>query len=208
MKKGIMVESVLLRINGGHIPVDASVQRRDIRAYLPAAVNYVMSAGYNINIQVEENRDLSSLFYGYFPNNAVHIDTDRHNWLYINYPKGTVALPKNQGIRSVEDGCGYFLKPLSDNAFRTINHYKQVLNGDKYFRPDGKKIYLFNMPPVIVDGPGIPMSMIVDSAELTDDDELPIPAGLEGKAIDECVAYFTGERQAPANRKSDNRDIN
>lgn len=205
MIKGRFIELVLLRINGGHLPVEASVQRRDIRAYLPAAVNYAMTAGYNINIQVEENRDFSSLFYGYFPTNTVYKDINRHNWMYITLPKATVALPKNQGIRSVEDGCGYSLKPLSDNAFRTIKHYSKILNGDKYYRLEGSKIYLFNLPPVTT---SVPVSLIVDSAALTDNDELPIPAGLEGKAIDICVEFITGERQMPADRKSDTRDIN
>lgn len=205
MKKGIFIELVLLRINGGQLNDSSSVDRRDIRAYLPAAVNYAMIEGYRVNIREEGNRDFSSLFYGYFPDNAIQVDTARHNWKYIVLPKAVPALPRNQGIRSIEDGCGYSLKPLSDNAFRQIGHFKKVFAGDKYYRLEGQKIYLFNLPSVTTT---IPVSLIVDSNALTDDDELPIPAGLEGKAIDICVEFITGERQVPADRKSDERDLN
>jgi hypothetical protein len=206
MTKGKFTETVLLKIEGFQLNDSSSVQRRDIRAYLPAAVNYAMMAGYNINIQVEGNRDFSSVFYGYFPALAISKDTTRHNWKYITLPKGTIALPKNQGIRSIEDGSGYNLKPLSDNAFRTINSWLETYKGDGYYRLEGNKIYLFNISAIAT---VINLSMIVDTDSLTDDDILPIPAGLEGRAIDICYEFLTGVRQLPpADRKSDERDIN
>lgn len=205
MKKSIFRETVLLKITGGQLNDDSSVKRRDINAYMAAAVNYAMTAGYNININVEGNRDFSSVFYGYFPDQTVLVDTTRHNWKYITLPKATIPLPKNQGIRSIEDGCGYNLKPVSDNSFRTINHWIKIFTGDKYFRLEGNKIYLWNLP---LPTKKVNLSMIVDVDDLSDDDELPIPAGLEGKAIDICVEFFTGQRQMPADRKNDQRDIN
>lgn len=205
MTKGVFKELVFLKINGGQLADDSAVKRRDINAYLPAAVNYAMMAGYGINIQMEGNRDFSSCFYGFFSGNTLLTDTDRHNWKYIVLPKATVPLPRNQGIRTVENGCGYTLKPLSDNAFRTIGSHSSIFTGDSYFRLEGNKIYLFNLPPVTST---IDLSMIVDSAALADTDTLPIPAGLETKAIDICYEFMIGERQLPADKKSDQRDIN
>lgn len=205
MTKSIFTELVLLRINGGQLNDDPAVQRRDIKAYIAAAVNYAMLAGYNINIQQEGDRDFSSTFYGFFGAQPVLTDTARHNWKYITLPKGTVPLPSNQGIRSIEDGCGDTFKPLSDNAMKTIKHYLKIFCGARFYRLDGNKIYLFNMGAVTET---VDLSMIVDTDSLADSDTLPIPAGLEGKAIDICVEFFTGERQMPADRKSDQRDIN
>lgn len=205
MTKGIFKELVLLKVNGGQLNDSSSVDRRDINAYIPAAINFVMIEAYRVNIQIEGARDFPSFFYGYFPTNAILIDTARHNWKYIVAPKAYVPLPRNQGIRSIEDGCGYNLKPLTDNAFRQIGHMHKILNGDKYYRPEGMKIYLWNLP---VPTTSVPCSLIIDSSALTDTDELPIQAGLEGKAIDICVEFITGERQMPADRKSDERDVN
>lgn len=205
MTKGKFIELVLLKIEGGQLNDSSSVDRRDIRTYLPASINFVMVEAYRVNIQVEGVRDLPSFFYGYFPTNDILTDTTRHNWKYIVAPKAYVPLPRNQGVRSIEDGEGYNLKPLSDNAFRQIHKLHKIFTGDKFYRPEGMKIYLWNLPSVTTN---VPCSLIVDSDVLEDTDVLPIQAGLEGKAIDICVEFMTGERQMTADRKSDERDIN
>lgn len=205
MLKGVFIDLVLIRISGGQLNDSSSIQREDIRSYMPAAINYVVSAAYNTDISVEGHRDYPSLFYGYFPAVAILTDTARHNWKYIVRPSGTIPMPKNQGIRAVEDGCGHTLKPLSDNNFRVIDWLLKTFPGEKYFRPEGKKIYLFGLPAPTNN---IGVSLIVDCDSLADTDELPIQAGLEGKAIDICVEFITGERQMPADRKSDERDLN
>lgn len=204
--KGRFVEQVLLRINGGQLNDDASVKREDIESYVPAAVNYTLTASRNIELGTENDRDLSSLFYGYFSDLPINVDAARHNWKYVNMPKGTIAMYANEGIRSVEDGCGVPFKPLTDNAMKTIHYYQEIF-GERYYRLEsGKRIYLFGINPVMSVLPGL--SMIVDVDELGDDDILPIMAGMEGKAIDACVEFFTGERHEPADRKNDQRDIN
>lgn len=205
MKKGVFRETIFLRINGGQLNDSSSVQRRDIDAYMPVAINYAMMAGYGNTIKEEEIRDFSSLFYGYFPDLPILTDSTRQNWKYITLPKGTVALPKNQGIRSIEDDCGINFKPVSDNSFRTINHWIKIFVGEKYFRLEKDKIYLWNIGKLTK---VVNLSMIVRVDDLTDDDELPIEAGLEGKAIDICVDYFLNQRHEPADRKNDQRDLN
>lgn len=205
MTKSVFIESVLLKINGGQLTDEASVLRVDIAAYIPAAVNYTLEAGYNIQLQTEGNRDFSSLFYGYFADQPILIDAARNNRKYINYPKKPIALRSNQGVRHVEDGCNTTYKPLSDAAVRTIAHYENILTGASYYRPEATKIYLFNVPPLVE---SVGVVIIVDVDDLTDDDLLPIPAGLETMALDKCYEYMFPERTNPADRNTDKRDIN
>jgi len=205
MVKGIFIEQVLLRVNGGVLNDSSSLKRAEIRKYVPAAINYVLTASYNITLQQEGNRDMSSLFYGYFANQTILKDASRHNWAYIAYPKATIAFANNQGIRGIEDGDGNQFKPLSDNAFRTINQYKDIFTGAKYYRPEQIGIYLFNQGTLTTN---VGLTMIVDSDALLDTDVLPLPAGLEGKAIDICVEFFTGQREIPAKKVDDKTDIN
>lgn len=205
MTKSRFAELVLIRVNGGRLNDNSSTDRRDIKAYLPAAVNYAMMAGYNLEIKGEGDRDFSSLFYGYFPQQAVLVDTDRHNWIYIVDPAGGIALPRNQDIRSIEDDLGNTYKPLPDNAMKSLNYYLPLMDGIGFYRREGKKIYLFNAPKLIKH---INASRIVDCDSLTDDDLLPIPAGLEKIAMDICYEFITGIRQIPADRKNDKRDLN
>lgn len=205
MKKGVFRELVLIKVNGGTINDQSSLKRRDINAYMPVAVNYAMQAGYNIEIKTEEDRDFSSMFYGYFPAQDVLVDSTRHDWKYVADPAGAIALPKNQDIRSIEDNFGNTYKPLPDNAMKTINYYLKLMAGVGYYRREQKKIYLFNAPELIKT---INVSRIVDCDSLSDDDILPIPAGLEKIAIDICYEFVVGIRQMPADHRNDKRDVN
>lgn len=204
MTKARFRELVFLSVNGGQLNDSASANRRIIDAYIPCAINWVMVNDYRINLRQEPTRDVSSLFYGFFPSLSIQVDTDRHNWKYVTYPKKVVPLPRNQGIRGIEDGTGYQLKPLSDNGFRTIGHFGKVF-ADRYYRAEQKGIYLFGLPSPVVTVSG---TFIVDVRDLDDTDELPIPAGQEADAIKLCIEFATGVRQMPADRKSDERDTN
>lgn len=204
MTKSVFRELVFLEVNGGQLNDSASANRRLINAYLPCAINWVMINDYRINLRQEPTRDIASLFYGYFPDLPVLVDAARHNWKYVAYPKKIVPMPRNQGIRGIEDGTGYQLKPLSDNGFRTIGHFGKIFD-DRYYRPEQKGIYLFNLPSPVTAVSGV---FIVDVNDLLDTDELPIPAGQETEAIKICIEFATGVRQTPADRKTDQRDTN
>lgn len=205
MIKGKFIDLVLIKVNGGQLTDESSVDRRVIRSYMPAAINFAMHATYNVNIQEEGTRDYASLFYAYYPNLNISVDTTRHNYKYITLPKGYVQFARHQGIRTIDDGCGYNLKPLSDNAFKTINHFKRIFTGDSYYRPEGTKVYLFGLPAPTTK---VGASIIVDCDSLDDTDLLPLQAGFEKLAIDTCYEFVTGVRQMPADRKNDKRDVN
>lgn len=204
--KARFIEQVFLKINGGELNDESSVQREDIESYLPAAVNYAMMASRNIILQQDGHRDVASCFYGFFGSLPILKDTARHNWSYVAWPKGYVPLPSNEGIRMVEDGDGNMLKPLSDNGFKTINHTLEIFTGAKYYRPEKKGLYLFGINPLTDTLSGL--TIIVDVDDLDDDDILPIQAGMEKTALDLCYEYTIGERQLPADKNIDKRDVN
>jgi len=202
--KGKFIEQVLLKLNGGVLNDSSVIRRADIRSYLPTAVNYVLQAERNIRLQQEGDRDMSSLYYGFYDNLTILTDTNRHNWKYIAYPKATIAFWGNEGIRTVEDGDGNTYKPLSDNGLRTINHYKEIFTGAKYYRPEQQGIYLFNSGLAT----NVNLVMVVDSDVLLDTDILPLPASLESMALDKCVEWFSPQRNTLAKKTDDKTDVN
>lgn len=204
MKKGVARELVFLEVNGGQLNDSASANRRIIDAYMPAAMNMAITDDYRINLRGEPTRDLSGLFYGFYNNLEVQVDATRHSWKYITLPAQIIALPRNQAIRGIEDGTGYAYKPLSDNGFKTIIHFSKIFT-DKYFRVEGQKLYLFNAPAPVTNLSG---TFILAYEALTDDDQLPVPAGQEAKMIQIAVEFVTGVRQIGADRKEDQRDTN
>lgn len=200
MKKGIFIENILLRINGGTINDESSVQRVDIEAYIPASVNWAMGKAYNINLK-EGDRDFPSLFYGSYDSLPI-IRTSRLP--HVVLPKGVVALYGNQGMRFVSDNAGYTYSPLSDSDLHTVEYYKDKMFG-KFYRLKPAKVDLYNASPI---AETVDAEFIVRVEDLADTDELPIQAGLELEAIQVCVEFFTGQRQIGGDKQNDKKDIN
>lgn len=193
MKKGAFVDLVILRIGGGVLNTDLHVQRVDIQAYIPAAVNYALTAGRNISLAQEGNRDLPSMFYGTFSD----LPIDRtSNTPFVTLPKGYVGLYGNEGVRSVFDDCGNYYTPLMDADRRVIKAYKEKLIGQGFYYPIGQtKLEVYPTNPLVESLNG---EYIVRSEDLTDEDELPLIASTETMALDLVIQWFTNQRSMPA----------
>lgn len=202
MRKGVFIENCLLRCNGGELTPDSAVQRVDIEAYLPAAVNYVVTAGRNTNIKIEGDRDYPSAFFGVF-NDLTIIRTSTIPT--FTFPKGYIPLASNEGIRSISDNCGNYYNPLTESDRRTIKYYGKLMTGQCFFFPLGANIELYGVPPLAEKINGV---LLVDSEELADTDHLPIQAGFEEVALKLIYEWISGERESPADVKNTGRDIN
>lgn len=205
MTKGVFCDLVLIRANGGILNDESAIKRADIFAYLPAAINYVLTAQYWTNIKGEGNRDFSGTFYGYFNNLPLLTDTNKNDRKYFVLPKGVVPMVANQGIRSVTNGCEKTLKPIPDGSLPTINYYTKIFKNTGFYRLEGKNVYLYGTNPLMTT---INVTLIVRAEDLDDTDELPIPAGLEDTALEMAIAFVTGQRQIPADTINNKKDIN
>lgn len=200
MTLGVFVELVMLRVNGGTINAESAVQRVDILAYLPAAVNYAMTAGRNMSLQ-EGNRDYPSMFFGTFSDLPINKNS---SVAFITLPKGYSPLLGNEGLRSIHDNCSNYYSLLMESDRKTIKHYREKFIGQGFYYPIGKK--------VVEVYPNNPLSetlsgeYIVDVRELEDEDELPLIGSTESIALDMCVAWITGEKEMPADKKNSTVD--
>lgn len=201
MTKGVFRELVMLRVNGGTLNSESSVQRVDIDAYLPAAVNYAMTAGRNISLQQEGNRDYPSMFFGTFTD----LPINRNSAVaFITLPKGYAPLYGNEGIRAIFDNCANYYSPLMEADRRNMKHYGEKFIGQGYYYPIGKlKVEVYPTGPLSKTLSG---EYIVDVRELKDEDDLPLIGSTEGMALDMCVAWITGEREMPSDKKNSTVD--
>jgi hypothetical protein len=204
MKKSIFVELIFLKIYGGRPSTDFSVLKPDIEAYLPAAVNYALTKSFYIQKNTERNGDIPTDFYHTFTNLPILKDSTRNNRKYVNMPATLVSMPGNNGIRMVMDNCETVYTPLGDAQLANIDYWLNIMTSEKFYNLSGKKLYIFNSGIV----EKLKLTMIVTPAELSDDEELPIPAGLENEAIDMAYEFVTGIRSTPVDRKIDTRDLN
>lgn len=202
MIQGVIIDSVLLRVNGGVLTDDGAVQRSDIRAYLPAALNFATTKFYYSNKTQELSRDFPSSFYASFPNLTI----DRTNRVpQVILPKLALQMSSNQGIRRIHDDLGNTFTPVQDGEVSMINYYAKSFPNLRLFLPMGQIIQLFNITAL---AQHINAVIMLDPTEFTDDTELPIAAGLETDVIDLCVQYFTAQRQQPGDVIADTKDLN
>lgn len=193
MLKGHVIELVFTTVNGGRPSTDLSVMREDIAALLPAAVNYAITGDYWANIQRDNDREIPNSFVAELISGPVQ--TDQFGREYIDFDKKIINIPGNGGVRYVQDQCGNIYSPRAVGVSKK-NYWDNALEYMQEFqlKPNDKKMFLFNRPdlsePFLV-------GYVADVSSLEDDDELPIPAGMEPQVIDLLTGFFTNQRMQP-----------
>lgn len=200
MTVGVAVENLFLRVNGGKPTPDNSVMRVDIRALLPAAVNYAMDKAYNLNLQTEGDRDYPSEFYSVFE--AIEIDRTE-SVPFIELTLGTVPLKGRAGIRFVYDNCGTQYAPVPDAEYANIKYYSSLTPGMGWYRRTGAKLYLYGVSPISVT---MNYQSITKVEDLANDDEMPLQAGTEAEVLEMMAKWFINK--LPYDTLVDTRDIN
>lgn len=195
-----VIELVFLKVNGGKPNPDDSVMRADIRTFLPAAINYAMDKVYNLNLQIEGDRDYPSEFYSVFDS----ISIDRTGRLpFIELTTGTVPLKGGAGIRFVYDNCGNQYSPVSDSDVATIEYYSKLTPAMGWYRRTGNNLTLYGINPL---AETINYQAITKIEDLADTDEAPLQAGSEGDVLTGVLEWF--QNKSPYNTLVNTRDVN
>lgn len=200
MKIGILIENVLLRVNGGKPSPDDSVLRSDIRAYLPAAINYSLDKAYNIQINEERDRELISDFYAYY--GPVEL-LEKNGRPSFTLGKAVVPLKGNAGIRFIYDDCGNYYTPVPDGAMPNLKYYFDLTPGINWYSRVGNNVELWTHNDLIT---SINYQAITDVSELSDEDEAPIQAGLEHEVMEMMARWHLGTKQIPYDAVADSKD--
>lgn len=205
MTKAVIVDLVLLRINGGVLSAESAVWRVDILAYLPGAINYVLTKQENIQLKEEGDREVPGEFVAAYYDLPILKD-DARNEYYIELPELPIAFRSNRGIRLLIDNCNNTYAPLRETAIGGLKRLLKML-GDKgmYWYRGMKRVAIYNAPKL---ANKINAYIIKNINSYGLNDELPIPAGMEPEVINILYQYFSGERQAPADRITDEKDLN
>lgn len=200
MKIGVLIENIFLRVNGGKPTPDNSVMRADIKALLPAAINYAMDKAYNLNLEIEGDRDYPSEFYSVFEGITINRSGSTP---YIPLTLGTVPLKNGSGVRFVTDNCGNFYAPIPDYEYANIKYYSSLLQGMFWYRRTGARLYLYGINPLIEE---VNYQAITKVEDLTDADEAPLQAGTENDVLELLVGWF--QNKLPYDTLANTRDVN
>jgi len=200
MTIGVLIEEIFLKVNGDKPSPDGAVMRSDIRAMLPAAINYAMDTAYNINLKIEGDRDYPSEFYTVFEDVAI-VRTERLP--YIALMAGTVPLKGGAGVRFVYDDCGNQYGPVSDADMGSIEYYSKLTPGMGWYRKKDGKLILYGVNPLAAT---INYQAITKVEDLDDTDEAPLQAGSENDVLMLLINWFSNK--LPYNTLVNTRDTN
>lgn len=201
MTKGELTESIMIKVNGGRVGSDTKVRREDISILLGAAINYATIAQYGEHKRETGENEFPESFISSYPNVAVQEDSDR-DLRYVDIPVAILSLPKNYGFQSASPMKGNSLFVQTSFNDRQQNAYYSNSFADiTLYWLEGNRVYFQNLPQIT---DKILLRLIQSLRDIADDEELPIPGGLEISILKIMDEWFMGQKAMPADYKPDN----
>lgn len=190
MKLGILVDLIYGEVNGGRSSTDSSITKSQIKALLPAAVNYALTGDYWANMNAEGDKEVPSSIITELEGRT--FDVDERGREYIDLPEPLSDIGGNGGLRYVQDCLGNIYAPRPQGT--SPGYWDGVLISLRESQRIGKRVYLFNRAPL---ADPFFLGVILDASQLSNEDELPIPTGKEVEVIDIMRAFFKQQRMNP-----------
>ena len=206
MKLGIIIELIYQRISGGRLSPDVDVKRVDIKSYLPSAINTAIREQYFNNISIRSLEKSLSLLPDQFIKVFEDVEVkknERRDLKYVDFPSKPIAILDSYGLKSIMPMKGDIDFAYLKNKTQ-VNGYEEYFDNKVFFWVEGSRAYFKNISPMVNT---VLVSMIASIDALTDDDEAPIPIGLEEKVINNTCDWFIGQRSMPQDKiENYNRD--
>lgn len=215
MTVGEAVDLVLLAVNGGRLTQESSVQRAEIRALLPVAIDRFLTIEMRLR-QSDARQDgadgFSSIwddgsFFGIYTLTPVK-DTTR-NMFYVTLPGVLVHMPKQRAISTVHP-VKYPTQPFVKASHpSTLAGAEGILGGQTFYWPetaaDATKVWLYNYTGFDCD---VEVWALLSTVSLDDTDQLPVPGNIIPDALEWLRNWFMQQRGTVADNDKDDSDIN
>lgn len=201
-----IVELAYLNVTGGEPSGDASVMLQDIKAIVPAAVNYVLVA----TVWEDKKDFLEDLRFMGFAQDHTHelaqmvqLSTTKDTtsgFYYATLPKGVLHLPGGKGFKNAySTALVPFIKASSIAAAHGVDDI--VLWGFEGDTGHGK-IWLKNLG----DNCDIKVELVYNVESLGWDDEVPVPGGKQMEVLSLLEAWFRKQRHEVKDYMDDSAD--
>lgn len=200
-----LIEQELARQNANN---DQQVIRGYIGVYMAAMLNYVILKQYYIDLKTDGSSEIQGLFYAVY-NNVPVLKDEARNAYYLDLPQKIVSLPKDKGIPyigSMQDDNQFPILGQS-NMFASKNWLQFVTW--TFCQIEGQRVYLKNVAAStgeLLKTVGVLVKMVVDIYSMSDDSEVPVPAGLETEFIMGVVDFFLGKKQIVQDTVPNNKE--
>lgn len=209
MTKGEMIESIYLNVVGGMPTDDVDVQKAEIAVYLAAAINYEMVA--DIRNRKREQAALGEWDTGVDTDFLGTIEEpvlydDQRGLKYVKLNTRMQSLPGNGGLQDVYPTKGERNFVKMRGPFDAVGLDQVMTQQTLYWFENvgaDQRVYFRNISPSVTT---VIIRLITSIQDLDDDDQVPVPPGLEVAIIDRCVQFFTRQREMPDDELANNKD--
>ena len=129
---------------------------------------------------------------------------------YLVLPQKLVALPNEKGlpyVGSIQEDNQFI--PIGQSNMYAMKDYMRFTKW-VYYQIEGTRIYFKNLSPdlgLLLSNQGVLVKMVVDAYDLNDNDELPVPAGMEKEFVDGVVDFFLGKKRLQQDLTENNKEI-
>jgi len=208
MIKKAYIELVQQALGRQNVNYNQSLIDGYISAYMSAMLNYLQVKQYYIDIKAGDNRDISGYFYATYTVKPVFDDVRAQYYLVL--PQKLVALPNEKGlpyVGSIQEDNQFI--PIGQSNMYAMKDYMRFTKW-VYYQIEGTRIYFKNLSPdlgLLLSNQGVLVKMVVDAYDLNDNDELPVPAGMEKEFVDGVVDFFLGKKRLQQDLTENNKEI-
>jgi len=197
-----LADQILLKVNGGKPSQDTRVRREDIYKYVPAAVNYAMTKQYYINSQ-DGYKQLPDDFIATYESVPVQFNAARELY-YVQLPARIISLPRNIGLDTISPMKGFTNFVETSFSSRQLDSYSLKHMADQVlYWIEFDKVYFEQLSDLVTE---LLVRMIASVDDLSPDDQLPIPPGMEVEVLKIVEEFFLEQRKIPADTLDNNNN--
>ena len=172
-------------------------------AYLTAAVNYVLTKQYYLEYGQGEDKDMNGLFLAVYESVPI-LWNDKRKVHYFDMPAKVLALAKDRGIPYIgPQGNEEIQYPIIGQSTSSMAGKYMQYSTSSFVQIEGQKAILKNHNDIVKE---VMVKMIQDASMLSEEDELPLPAGSEIEVINLVGDFLLGRRQLPQDNLNNERE--
>ncbi len=192
---------VLLRVSGGKPTSDLSVQRGDVKAYIPDGVNRLMGVRIGEEYGVDPSVYPNGLFINVY--DIIPVQVNSRNLAYAEFPVRPLSVRGAKSVVAVgEAGGKQFTRIYHDEGTLGAFYWKTRTDVTTY-DVEGNSAVFYNLPANVEE---VYAKLVMHIDSLDYDDEIFVPSGMETQLIDEIYAIMMEQRGIPKDHVIDGKD--
>ena len=202
--KRMISEQILRILNSGDVTMDNSLDLREIMMAIEQERDRLVRMRLFESMQLGQ-AEIPGDVISHYDNVGIFLDSNK-GMLYSNLPNEPLSLPNDYGVWQIsyqKDQYDTFVRMPNGSLGLYNGLLSSSLGGRKGFFVEGNRVY-YNANVDDCCGNKILLKMVINSGNIDEDANLPIPADLISEVIKNVVQLYAMVKQMPNDEQNDN----